>query len=299
MRLTSVALFVLHCAVLALPSADDNPWALIPETKVVEPPKPVEPVVLTPGQALLDEGRVYPGAHVGESEQHPLLVELAKGHAHYMARYNQQGHQHYQARYDQVARDLGMQANEICAESWPWEANASLQDLAKSMFKAWAYWPRGHWDVAKVKHRYAGAWMAKGSSGVWYACILVADGEPKQEKDEATLNAEQWQRIGEPVPVAVDCPTCPSRVMYVGQTAEYWWNRSTGQQAHIISDDAGVLGIWYYGNDGSSKRWVAKPHQDPTDKAQFQQYHWRFSPPSCGMNWCVVHGGGWILEANK
>ena len=112
-------------------------------------------------------------------------------------------------------------------------------------------------------------------------------------------DADKWERVGEPIQVAVACPTCPSGFRYVGQTAQLWRWKPTGELAHIVSDDGGALGIWYYGMAGSAPRWAARPKQDPIDKEHFQKYHWRYSLPSCGMQWCISHGGGWILEANR
>jgi len=97
-------------------------------------------------------------------------------HADYMARVCRQGHQNFQHRFDQVQRELGMTATEICAESWPWQAQDTPQDLAREMYKCWRQ-SRGHWAVASRKHTYAGGYLSQGRNGVWYACLLVSDGQ--------------------------------------------------------------------------------------------------------------------------
>jgi hypothetical protein len=132
--------------------------------------------ILTPSQiGLIEAGKAFAGAHVCESEQQPLLMAMAARHAQYQALHNQQGHQLFQVRVEELYSTLGRYVySEIAAESWPWETEASMLELGTGMFKSWVQSP-GHWRVASKKHKYFGGDMSKGSKGLWYACILVAD----------------------------------------------------------------------------------------------------------------------------
>jgi hypothetical protein len=126
-------------------------------------------------EGLIRAGESYPGARVCESRRHELLMELAQKHAKYMAERDTQGHQNFQKRFDAVVdAGLGSSAAEICAESWRWQEDDSPDQLGREMFKCWKS-SRGHWSVASKPHKYFGAAMAKGESGTWYACIIVAD----------------------------------------------------------------------------------------------------------------------------
>jgi hypothetical protein len=118
---------------------------------------------------------VYPGAHVCEAEQHPLLMEMASRHAKYQADHCAQGHQRFQQRADELYKTMGQyKYAEIAAESWERQVNDSPEDLGKEMFYCWERSP-GHWSVASVSHKYFGADMALGKDNIWYACILTAD----------------------------------------------------------------------------------------------------------------------------
>ncbi|OYV84597.1 MAG: hypothetical protein B7Z73_15135, partial [Planctomycetia bacterium 21-64-5] len=57
----------------------------------------------------------------------PTLVAAAKQHSHYQARIRVQGHHHWGERFPRLARLLGLNPQEIVAESWPQE---SLVDAA-------------------------------------------------------------------------------------------------------------------------------------------------------------------------
>jgi len=150
-------------------------------------PEPVKPTVpnydiigplgdLTPTQVgLIEAGKVYSGAHVCESEIHPLLMEMATRHANYQAKRNTQGHQLFQQRAEELMQTMGRYAYaEICAESWEWQEHDTMLALGHECFKCWEQSP-GHWSVASKKHKYFGADMAKGSKGIWYGCIVTAD----------------------------------------------------------------------------------------------------------------------------
>jgi len=114
-------------------------------------------------------------ARVDESPQHPVLTAAAREHAVYQASVGRQGHQHWDRRMARLGREMpGYRFAEICAESWPRQANEPYEALAAEMFWCWRQSP-GHWSVAGRRHNYFGGCMAKGRNGIWYACIIVAD----------------------------------------------------------------------------------------------------------------------------
>jgi|GEM_PF-2298067 len=138
-------------------------------------PVPIwDSVPLTPAAALIAAGREFPDVRCFEGRQQALLDQLAGEHAAYQARMRRQGHQQFQARYDRVRKTLGLGAVEICAESWRHDAGKPVEVIARSQYEAWRQSP-GHWSVASTSHAAWGAGMARGSNGIWYATILVAD----------------------------------------------------------------------------------------------------------------------------
>jgi len=128
----------------------------------------------TPAEALVEAGRHYFGVRCFDGRQQALLDQLAGEHAAYQARVRRQGHQDFQARYDRIRAALGMAAIEICAESWRHDAGKPVDAIARTQYEAWQQSP-GHWSVASTSHAAWGAGMARGSNGIWYATILVAD----------------------------------------------------------------------------------------------------------------------------
>jgi hypothetical protein len=102
-------------------------------------------------------------------------MAMASRHANYQALHNQQGHQLFELRVNELYSTLGQyKYAEIAAESWLWQVDATMLELGTEMFKCWRQSP-GHWGVASKKHKYFGADMAKGSKGLWYACIITGD----------------------------------------------------------------------------------------------------------------------------
>ena len=128
-----------------------------------------------PALGVLSAGRRYRGALVVRSPVHPVLMRYAERHARYQARVQLQGHQNWESRMSRLRYDIGnYQFAEICAESWSWQVNETMDNLGWEMFKCWEYSP-GHWSVASRQYRYVGSGMALGRNGIWYACIIVAD----------------------------------------------------------------------------------------------------------------------------
>lgn len=148
--------------------------SFIPPISTEIPTVPEKPAFSPSVMGIIEAGKKYPGAKVCFSESHPILMALASNHCQYMARTGIQGHQGFNKRFQELQKIGLMGAAEICAESWPWEANEPMYKLGWGMFKSWRT-SNGHWRTASAKHRYFGADMAKGSNGIWYACIIVAD----------------------------------------------------------------------------------------------------------------------------
>jgi hypothetical protein len=134
------------------------------------------PNLLTSSQTgLIQAGLAFTGAHVCESEQHPLLMDMATRHAQYQADHRQQGHQKFQERVEELYQTMGKyQYAEIAAESWERQKDDSMFDLGTEMFTCWRQ-SAGHWSVAKEKHKYFGADMRMGKDNIWYACIITGD----------------------------------------------------------------------------------------------------------------------------
>jgi acetyl-CoA carboxylase carboxyltransferase component len=131
---------------------------------------------LTPTQeGLISAGKVFPGAHVCESQIHPDLMKMATRHAKYQADHRQQGHQLFASRVAELRKTMGNSTfAEIAAESWREQSGDSTRALGDEMFKSWRQ-SSGHWSVASKKHVFFGADMAMGSDNIWYACIIVAN----------------------------------------------------------------------------------------------------------------------------
>jgi hypothetical protein len=150
------------------------------------PPAPVPPLPPDPDdqnrlkmppsmRGLLDGGNAFPGANVQTSEPHPVLIKAAIAHAQDQARRQLQGHHNWERRFHELMRQMdGMIPTEICAESWPEQANDTMKELGYEMFVCWKQ-SSGHWNCAQKKHRYWGGAMAKGRNGIWYSCIITAD----------------------------------------------------------------------------------------------------------------------------
>jgi hypothetical protein len=153
-----------YCAPVVIPNYDFLGTPTIPTG-----------IVTDTQTGLIEAGKVFPGAHVCESELHPALQAMATRHAQYQASHNQQGHQLFDSRVAELRKTMTNQSfAEIAAESWARQKDDSKLALGTEMFTCWKQSP-GHWSVASKKHQFFGADMAMSSSGIWYACIIVAD----------------------------------------------------------------------------------------------------------------------------
>ena len=134
-----------------------------------------EPAKDPAAEGLIQAGLRFPGAHVCESQRHPLFMSLARQGAQMQAQQCRGGHPGFDGRFQQaLSSSLCGSCSEIAAESWPWQAHDSMDSLGKEMFHCWQQSP-GHWQTASTRHRWFGAAMAQGRNGIWYACIIVGD----------------------------------------------------------------------------------------------------------------------------
>jgi len=129
---------------------------------------------MTPSEALIEAGLRFKGAHICESQPHPLLMQLCSQHAQYMADHKTLGHQNFQERWDTIRSILGVNASEIAAETWDRQKDDSLDEIGTEMFTSWKS-SSGHWKIANIKHTFVGADMAQGLDGIWYGVMIAAD----------------------------------------------------------------------------------------------------------------------------
>jgi len=149
---------------------------LLTAAAVAGPPVAPLPPAVSP---LVAAAAIYPAAQCCEGMRDPYLVTMAQGYAEQMAHigsqsYRGRGHFGWTGRHAAILRVLGMDGDEITAESWPWEGDAPMSQIARGMFDAWRQSP-GHWRIASRPHRRFGDGLAKSRRGIWYACIIVAN----------------------------------------------------------------------------------------------------------------------------
>lgn len=158
------------------------PPAPAPATGPHAPPAPLD-------SPLVAAARLFPGVRFHEGTRDPLLTRLAEQYASQMASIDSQsrgsgrrraGHFGWDERYATIRRELGMRAVEVSAESWPWQAGAPIREIGAEMFRTWRqshgpYPAADHWGVVAAPHRRYGDGLAKSRTGIWYACIIVAD----------------------------------------------------------------------------------------------------------------------------
>jgi hypothetical protein len=117
-----------------------------------------------------------------DSPRHPQLQGYAAAHARWMAEHNTQGYMHnegrnrpWYVRKAEIEAATKLRVEEILTESWLWEAEWSESQLWEAAMKDWRTVGGGHWAIASVAHKFVGWAMAKGSSGRFYFCVIVAD----------------------------------------------------------------------------------------------------------------------------
>lgn len=102
-----------------------------------------------------------------EGDLSNYLTTEARSHSIHQARIRLQGHHNWERRFHRISRSLpsGLQATEVCAESWP---NEGLLKAAIECVRCWHY-SSGHWRQVNAFHRLWGYDMRRGSNRIWYA----------------------------------------------------------------------------------------------------------------------------------
>ncbi|WP_455387610.1 hypothetical protein [Petrachloros mirabilis] len=124
---------------------------------------------------IVAAAKVYPGVRFYEhAMRDPILVEMAQQNANTMARTNLQNHWNWERRFQYLLGRFGMRGAEVCAETWPEQANASAEEIGKEFFDCWRY-STGHWSVVSRPHKRFGDGLARSNRGIWYGCLIVTD----------------------------------------------------------------------------------------------------------------------------
>jgi hypothetical protein len=103
------------------------------------------------------------------------LRMLAEKHARSMATRRHQDHKDWDngrqmGRFWDIQIEMpGVEAREICAESWPGD---SVKEAAAGCWDEWKTSP-GHWSVANGKPDLYGVGMARSRKGIYYICIIA------------------------------------------------------------------------------------------------------------------------------
>ncbi|MCK9569808.1 CAP domain-containing protein [Candidatus Pacearchaeota archaeon] len=138
------------------------PKAAVPDIPIPETPKTVGPVYW-----------------LWASNIDAMLCAEAQKHAEYMASVRVQEHQNWSSRKSRCEAAVGLRCEEIVAESWPNRSYAGDDDQWKrEAFGSWKF-SSGHWEVARKAHTRVGWGRARGGNGVWYFCVIAADGQER------------------------------------------------------------------------------------------------------------------------
>jgi len=128
-------------------------------------------------RTLIFAVRTHPEKPAGTDGGDPnsYLLEEAREHAEYQARYGVQGHQQWETRFQRIiSRMRGGSPREICAESWPGQ---NLVDAAVECVHSWRT-SSGHWSAIRSRNQCFGFDMKRGNNGIWYATGIVSNGGP-------------------------------------------------------------------------------------------------------------------------
>ena len=111
-----------------------------------------------------------------ESPRHEALDRLAQHHANRMARTRHQSHNYFQwERYFAARRATGYSSVvEIVAETWADKHYETQEQVWTEFVRSWRT-SRGHWSVARKRHKFIGVGMAQGRNGIHYGVILCCD----------------------------------------------------------------------------------------------------------------------------
>ena len=119
-------------------------------------------------RTLIYAVRTHPeGPKSTEGAMSDYLSSEALASSAYQAKIHLQGHHNWESRFHRISGRLpsGLQATEVCAESWPGEG---LLVAAIDCVHCWHY-SSGHWRQVNAFHRLWGYDMRRGSNGIWYA----------------------------------------------------------------------------------------------------------------------------------
>ncbi len=126
-------------------------------------------------QALIEACR-WAGALCCLGPRDGDVTAAATDYAAWMAAHREQGgHHRWAKRSKRLGKVVpGHRFAEITAETWRWQVDAGLDEVAREMFRCWMY-SSGHWRVAERFHSVWGGAMRKGRNGIWYGCVIVGD----------------------------------------------------------------------------------------------------------------------------
>lgn len=130
----------------------------------------VPPVVLTPNELLIQEGKRI-GVLSLNGQRHPTLQRAAEEHANFQAKHGLQGHQMLQYRMSELSQKLpGLKFIEVANESWDGQF---VGDAIKEAYRSWKLSP-GHWEAVNGECDIYGYAMCLGKNNVWYFCAIFA-----------------------------------------------------------------------------------------------------------------------------
>ena len=126
-------------------------------------------------EGLFIAGQSFPGSRVCLSRPNGSLMDVAQRHSVYQAALQRCGHQLWGPRQRELRWRVGPYVfEEVVAESWPNQEHLSPIDLGRSIFSEWQKNPVD-WKIVSRTSRFFGYGIAKAESGIFYACVIVAN----------------------------------------------------------------------------------------------------------------------------
>ena len=121
----------------------------------------------------------YQGGRCFDGPQSTWLMRSAQAHAEDMARRHRPDHHAFlqPGFFDSALKATGCgSVRESSSQSWPEHANSDGPTLAADVWQSWSYNKTvDPWKIGAVKHKLYGLGMARGSDGIWYTALLIAD----------------------------------------------------------------------------------------------------------------------------
>lgn len=99
-----------------------------------------------------------------------VLASETESHSRHQAAIGVQGHHNWDYRFQNINSQLGLTAQEVCAESWPGQ---DLVDAAIECVDSWRQSP-GHWSAVRSRNSLFGFDMKRGRNGIWYGTGIFA-----------------------------------------------------------------------------------------------------------------------------